>query len=194
MTKFQIQKGDVWAGNFFKRHWNRVSGLTYGKQFEWRFKLDMTECPVGTTIKLCGISTASPFRWKRVSKGGWSQTLNFTHEDSDRVIATKKSDSEIELSSYIYRKGCGPSTEMSQDFEASKKLGTVEEKSYFELHVEERNRTTSYGLDDGVKFETVNMLRNQPMGWFKHRTFAHAKGYKQPYSPADIYIEANILK
>lgn len=192
--KFKIPKGKVWAGSFAKRHWNRLSGLTTGKKFQWNLNLDMTRCSVGTTIKLCGISTASPFRWQRLSKGGWSKLFNFTHEDSDRVIATKKSDSKIQLSTYVYRKGYGPSTEMPQNFEASKKIGTVEENSCFELHVEEKDRTTLYELDNGLKLETVNMFRNRPMGWLKHRTFAHAKGYNQPHSPANIQIEASVVK
>jgi hypothetical protein len=194
MTTFEIPKGDVWAGSFLKRHWNRVSGLTFGKQFQWNIELDMTKCPIGTTIKLCGISTASPFRWQRVSKGGWSEAFNFTHEDSDRVIATKKSDSKIELSSYIYRKGCGPSTEMPQNFEASKKLGVVEENSEFWLMITEGSESTAYSLNSQNQKNFVNMPRNQPMGWRKHRTFAHAKGYNQPNSPANIQIKANVLR
>jgi hypothetical protein len=193
MTQFKIKEGEVWAGNFWKRHRTRVSGLTTGQFFRWNLKLDMTRCEPGTTIKLCGISTASPFRWKRVKRGGWEQAGSLTHEDSERVIATKKSAGSIALKTYTYKNGYGPATEMSSRFSASEHLGEVGEANRFTIFIDERPGEVKYTLKDATNERShVTVPRERGLGKLKHRTFAHAKGYKQPNAPADILIEADV--
>lgn len=200
-TSFQIPKGDVWAGNFFKRHRSDVSGLTTGSSWSWDFKLDMSDCPDGTTIKLCGVSTASPFRFNRVKLGGWEQLFSFTHEDSDRFLATK-SGNQIVLKTYVYRQGYGPATTMEKApvRRFSEKAATVENGARFTLRVEytegcadcgsnSKPRGTDFHVEQpNLPVQTVFHRRVRKPSFLKHKTFAHAKGYKQPVAPGNINI------
>lgn len=189
MNTFEIQKGEVWAGSFFKRHWTRVSGLTVGSKFQWRLSLDMSNVPEGTTIKLCGISTASPFRYERL-QGGIGQLASFTHEDSDRIIATSKQNDQIQLRAYAYRNGKGPAT-TGEGF--SKPICEVPQRQSFEVQIDHSKNDTRYMVRRGNNTNSVFIDRDRPQGFLKHRTFAHAKGYKQPHSPGNIEIQAKVL-
>lgn len=191
MNKFDIEKGEVWAENFFKRHWHRVSGLTTGENFSWRISLNMSEVPVGTTIKLCGVATACPFRYERVKRAGWGQFFSFTHEDSDRVIATSKPDNKIALKTYGYRNGKGPST-TGRSF--SEKICEVKNARPFRLRIEHREKLTKYLIQDAsAEVHSAEIERKRSQGFLKHRTFAHARGYKQQSSPDKIRILAKVL-
>lgn len=191
MNKFDIKEGEVWAGNFFKRHWHRVSGLAAGERFSWRISLDMSGVPAGTTIKLCGVSTASPFRYERVKKDGWGQLFSLTHEDSDRLIATSKPGGKIALKTYAYRNGEGPSTTGRG---ISEKICEIGNGRPFRVHIDHLDEVTKYTVQDMITdVHTAEAERNRPQGLLKHRTFAHAKGYKQPNSPGDIHIRAEVL-
>ena len=191
MNKFDIREGEVWAGNFFRRHWHRVSGLTTDDRFTWRISLDMSEVPAGTTIKLCGVATASPFRYERVKKGGWGQLFSFSHEDSDRVIATSKPDGRIALKTYAYRDGEGPST-TGESF--SSKICEVKDREPFQLRIDHLGGLTKYIVQDMVGDTYINDMKRpgSSQSFLKHRTFAHAKGYKQESSPGRIEILAEV--
>ena len=185
MRSFEIEEGDVWAENFFSRQWSGLSGITLENNFQWRFRLDMSGCPDGTTIKLCGASVASPFRFERVKKDGLGQILSFTHEDSDRIIATKTSD-EISLQTYVYRNGSGPSTDGSND---SKRIVSVENREPFSVGMDLEDDKTRYSISKKSGTWSRVHERSVDLPFLKHKTFAHAKGYKQPSAPGLIKIE-----
>lgn len=203
MTRFEISEGDVWAGNMWKRHANGVSGLTCGSRWSWDLSLDMSECPDGTTIKLCGVATVPFFRYNRVRRAGIGQLLSFTHEDSDRIIATKKRGSVL-LRAYSYRQGHGPATygmpsETPLD-SFTERIGKVAHGERFSVDIYyaasvvgvEDSQGTVFCVRDAEGLPLSNSLvlrrRDRPTPALKHKTFAHARGYKQSHAPADIHI------
>lgn len=204
MTRFEISEGDVWAGNLLKRHWHRVSGLTYGSSWKWDLRLDMSRCPDGTTIKLCGVAMVSPFRYNRVRTGGLGQLPSFTHGDSDRFLATKTGDS-ITLKTYSYRQGYGPGTDSALEKTPlttfSEKVAEVSHGQRFTAEMyhaaavagnEDLEGTVFMVLDEygnPIPDDLVIARRERNTTALKHRTFAHAKGYEQPHAPADIHID-----
>jgi hypothetical protein len=110
------------------------------------------------------------------------QLFLFSHEDSDRVIATNTGD-RIRLSTYAYRRGLGPAT-TSDSF--SQKLGFVGHNQPFELEFVELDNMTLTRL---LGKRTVRTPRKKPPSLLKHKTFAHAVGHKQDSSPGNISIK-----
>lgn len=202
--KYKVKKGDVKASNMWKRHMGGVSGLCLvPNKVEWNMSINMSDCPIGTHMKLCGLIYLTP-TFNRVKLGGWHELLNFSHENSDRVMVTKTG-SGLKLRTYTYRDGYGPSTEMKPLLEF-KDLGTVDENEQFNLTLYPNYH--SFGLPNGKERITstwnliyldpsntqINTVENAPRKFsrFGHYTFVHVGGYKQPTAPCDININCKV--
>ena len=196
MKSFDIKEGEEWAGSMWARRYHRVSGLTcFQGDSRWRFELDMSECPDGTTIKLCGLAWISP-NFKRVQEGGWRSLFSLTHEDSDRVIAVKQGDF-IALKTYQYRSG-----RLVRGF---KSIGLTRHNQTFSLCIEVDGSPFNGAIDYSLQLDSsedlfdlqhvgLDMSEHQDRLWLgTHRSFAHAIGYNQPHAPADIRIKAKVI-
>lgn len=206
-TRFSLHTGDTWAGSMPLRHLYRVSGpLPTPRVAQWDMRADMTDVPVGTTIKLCGLAYVSPQRWQRVLKAGWRHALSFTHEDSDRVLLTRTRHG-LKLRTYVYRLGVGAVTHEWKKHlpyidEWSETLCFIPEGQHFAVRLRPTDEGTHYECVVGDPFATdahghpnrrtlhqTFVPRRRTLPYLAHRTFAHAHGHEQDESPGTIHID-----
>lgn len=186
MKNFPIPTSKVWAGSVVSRHWNRLSGLYLPSKLNgWQLKIDFGECEPGTTIKVCGLAYLT-CSFNRVRRGGFHELLSFTHEDSDRIIATRTK-TGIKLRVYSYRSGVGPATpSQTPNLKAynGSELCEIENGEVFDLVI----GNGEWRLE-GSKTVTKPTPKT-PLHNLVSKSFAHAKGYKQPHAPSLIKIKA----
>jgi hypothetical protein len=183
--KFRISKDDQWAGPWYKRLWYNLPPLTRRTSIRWRCSVDMSRCPVGTSIKLVGTWEAWlwPGDWEREH---WSHP---THEDSDRFVVAKTNDG-LRVSAYGYRKAVGGVTGSSK---YHGKLMTVDNGEEMRLDLTHLNGETVYGAASSSSVRrhvSFSREKRAPMrGW----SFAHASGNHGEVAPARIDISIDRL-
>ncbi len=168
-----IPKGKQWAKPTLDRVKYNIPPITTKDEHRWLCSIDFGDCPVGTSIKLVGLCDVYP------------QTLwKYTHYTSDRFVAINTKEG-IDIRSYGYRKGDGPATTGKS---YSRKIKTVKENEEFLLYLKVTPK--------GAKYRVNHMLDTEPRdgkSCIHTYTWPHAKGYKQPHAPEDIYLNITYL-
>ena len=197
MTTFTIPEGGTWAGSMWERHRTGVSGVRRTQEnTSWVLSIDMSDCPVGTTIKVCGLAWLY-FSFKRINKRGWSDLSAFTHEESDRLIATRTKEGRINLRAYSYVNGDivhGPRSTTVRNNEQFKYGITIRStpagstKVKHNVWTADEDSTTDYGIPKIHQWNLSTKYRDRSIPFLCHRSFAHAIGHNQEVSPGDIDI------
>lgn len=181
--KFHIDKGKQWAGPWWRRLWYNTPPFTRRTSIRWRCSVDMSRCPIGTSIKLVGTWELWPLRNEREH---WSHV---THEDSDRFVVARTEDG-LRVSAYGYRRGEGGVTGTGKYHEP---LTTVKNGETFDVDLTIKSRETVYGAEigDGMR-QYVSFARDKRSllrGW----SFVHASGNHGSVAPARIDLTIDRL-
>lgn len=184
MYDFTIRKGDQWPRWGWDRIRYNLPPLTCKTSFRWRCRVDMSRCPIGTSIKLCGTWELWPFRNEREHWTHW------THEDSDRLVVARTEDG-LRVSAYGYRRGEGGVTGTGKYHEP---LIKVPNNYRFDIRLTINKNETVYAAwcNDLDLIEHVSFARDKRSSLRGH-ALCHASGNHGDVAPADIDVSLERL-
>lgn len=200
-VRFRIQEGEQWAGPPLRRFrfwW----GLHAGKEAKMTLHFgDLSDVPVGTGLKLWGLSSLSakalwPGSARRVERYGWGEYADIAHENSWRFtgrIAQREGRKAVTIRTYTYRRGVGGiSSREARKKEGARleRLGYVfpGEPAAMTLHFTDSTATYRLATPRG---EAAHRVRRAQSEALFARHFAHADaGSGQPDAPARITFTA----
>ena len=199
---FRIEKGEQWAGPALRRArfwWGLYTGDEAAMTM--RFE-DLSEVPIGTGLKLWGLSGLSmyalwPWSARRIERYGLHEYADIAHENSWRFtgrVVRRDGRKAVAIQTYTYTGGVGGISSQEKREEAgllSKHLGYVFPGEPAAMTLRFTDSTATYVLAT-PRGRTARRVRRIQSGSLFAKHFAHAdSGPGQPDAPAQIGFTAS---